>query len=90
MKAYSLFVYTICCIYRYTFIKIKPELKKGFLKFGYSINYKYEGMLAHSFYRFYVFKKFILPTAKALNFDRDCKYLGDRSQNQTEEARQHI
>ena len=27
-------------------------------KFGYSINYKYEGMLLHSFDRFYVVTKF--------------------------------
>ena len=59
MKAYSLFIYIICCIYRYTFFEIKPELKKNILKFGYGINYKYEGMLAHSFDRFYVVTKLI-------------------------------
>ena len=37
-------------------MKIKPELKKNILKFGYGINHKYEGMLAHSFNRFYVYK----------------------------------
>ena len=52
-------------------------------------------MLAHSFDRFYVLKKFILPTTNdlkfsALNFDKDCKYLRDRSNNQTEEAKQHV
>ena len=52
MKAYALFIYIICCIYMYTSIEIKPELKKNNLKFGYGINYKYEGMLAHSFDRF--------------------------------------
>ena len=68
MKAYSLFIYTICCIYGYTSMEIKPELKKNILKFGYGINYKYEGMLAHSFDRFYVVTKFILPTIKDLKF----------------------
>ena len=43
-----------CCICRYTSIEIKPEPKKNILKFGYGIDYKYEGMLAHSFDRFYV------------------------------------
>ena len=33
-------------------IKFNPELQKNILKFGYGINYKYEGMLAHSFDRF--------------------------------------
>ena len=95
MKACSPFVCTICCIYRYTSIKIKPELKKNILKFGYGINYKYEGMLTHSFDRFYVVTKFILPTTddlqfSALNFDKDCKYLRDRSKNQAAEAKQHV
>ena len=63
MKAYSLFI-IICCIFRYTSIEIKPELKKNILTFGYGINYKYEGMLAHSFDRFYVVTKFILAIAE--------------------------
>ena len=36
---------------RYKFI---PDMQKNILKFGYSINYKYEGMLAHSFDKFYI------------------------------------
>ena len=47
---------------RYSSVEIKLELQKSVLKFGYGINYKYEGMLAHSFDRFYVVTKFILPT----------------------------
>ena len=83
MKACSLFVYIICCIYRYTSTEIKPELKNNILKFGYGINYKYEGMLAHSFDRFYVVMKFILPTANdtklsKFKFDGDCEYLRKR------------
>ena len=42
-------------------IKIKPELQKNILNFGYGINYTYEGMLVHSFDRFYVVTKFMLP-----------------------------
>ena len=38
------------------------------LKFGYGINCKYEGMLVHSFDRFYVVTKFILPSIKDLEF----------------------
>ena len=40
-------------------IKFNPELQKNVLKFGYGIYYKYEGMLAHSFDRFYIVKKFV-------------------------------
>ena len=45
-----------------TGIKIKLEFQRNILKFGYGINYKYEGMLAHSFDRFYIVTKFILPS----------------------------
>ena len=62
------FIFIICCIYRYISIEIKPELKKNILKFGYWINYEYEEMLTHSFNRFYVVTKFILPTASDVNF----------------------
>ena len=31
---------------------IMPEHKKNVLNFGYRVNFKYEGMLAHSFDRF--------------------------------------
>ena len=90
MKAYSLF-YIICCIYRNTSIKIKPELKKDILKCVYGINYKYGIVLACSFDRFYVVTQFILPTAEGLtfstlNFNKDCKYLRDTEEEQTEET----
>ena len=60
MKFYSLF----CVIFQFytsTSIKIKPKLKKNIFNFGYGINYKYEGMLVHSFDRFNGVTKFILP-----------------------------
>ena len=61
-------------------IKIKPELQRNILKFGYGINYKYEGMLAHSFDRFYIVTKFILPSIEdikfsRLNYDHTCAYM---------------
>ena len=61
-------------------MEIKPELQKNILKFGCGINYKYEGMLAHSFDRFYVITKFILPTLDDLKlspirYDKECSYI---------------
>ena len=61
-------------------IKFNPELQKNILKFGYGINYKYEGMLANSFDRFYIVTKFILPSMgdmkfSKLNFDHTCTYM---------------
>ena len=54
-----------------------------FLKFGYRINYKYEGTLSHFFDRFYVVTEFELPKVKedlklmTISYDSDCKYLDD-------------
>ena len=61
-------------------IKFNPKLQKNILKFGYGINYKYEGMLAHSFDRFYIVTKFMLPSMgdikfSKLNFDHTCTYM---------------
>ena len=61
-------------------IKFNPELQKNILKFGYGINYKYKGMLAHSFDRFYIVTKFMLPSMgdikfSKLNFDHSCTYM---------------
>ena len=75
----------LICVYRYTAIEVCTgdiKLKRNVLKFGYGINYKYEGILSHSFDRFYVVTKFKLPKVEDLKFttisyDTDCKYLDD-------------
>ena len=68
-------------------IKLIPELQKNIWKFGYGINYKCEGMLTHSFDRFYVGTHFILPTMDDLNlseikYDKECKYLSNLNDNE--------
>ena len=60
-------------------IEIRPEPQRNILNFGYGINYKYEGMLVHSFDRFYVVTKFMLPMIgdlkfSKLDFDYTCAY----------------
>ena len=45
---------------------IMPELKKNVLNFRYRANFKYKGMLAHSFDRFYVVTKFEMPKIEDL------------------------
>ena len=72
-----------CYFYECTFTKIKLELKKNILHFGYGINCKYEGMLAQSFDRSYVVTKFILPSIgdlkfSKLNYDNTCPYLDNK------------
>ena len=39
-------------------VEVMPELKKNVLNFGYGANFKYEGMLTHSFDRLYVVAKY--------------------------------
>ena len=60
-------------------IEIVSELKRHVLKFGYGINYKYEGTLSHSFDRFYMVTKLELQKVEDLklttmSYDSDCKY----------------
>ena len=88
MKFYSFF----CVIFQFytsTSIQIKPELKKNTLNFHYGINYKYEGMLVHSFDRSYVVTQFILPTIGdlkflKLDFDDTCAYTDNKYAQNTE------
>ena len=95
MKPYSLFIFIICCIDRHASIEIKLELKKIILKFGYSTNYKCEGLLAHSLDRFYLVTKFILPTIEylkcsTLNFNGDGDYIRKKEKGHHSETEQHI
>ena len=93
MKIYS-FICILCQFYLGTSTKIKPALKKNILNFGYGINYKYEGILTHSFNRFYVVTKFMLPSLRDskfsdLNYDNTCTYL-DNKNVQNIEIRKHM
>ena len=68
------------CVYDSSAVDIMPELKRNILNFGYGVNFKYEGMLSHSFDRFYVVAKFELPRVEdlkltAIDFDPNCSYL---------------
>ena len=61
-------------------MEIRPKLQRNILKIGYGINYKYKGMLADSFDRFYVVTKFILLTLDdlkllSIRYDKECKYI---------------
>ena len=62
------------------------ELKRNILNFGYGVNFKYKGMLSHSFDRFYIVTKFELPKTKDLRlatfkFDFECSYTNHTSSN---------
>ena len=80
MKLYLCIIVILNCVCGYTMIEIIPELKTNVLKFGCGTNYNYEGMLSHSFDRFYVVTKFELPKVEDLklttiSYDSTCQYL---------------
>ena len=73
-------------------VDIMPELKKNIFNFGYGENFKYEGMLSHSFDRFYIVTKFELPKAKNLRlatfrFDFECCYANHMTTSNTNYAK---
>ena len=56
------------------------ELKCNVLRFGYGVNFRYEGMLSHSFDRFYMVKKIEVPKVSDLNLilfqiDYNCSHV---------------
>ena len=80
MNLYTFILVKIIVVTMNRGIEISLELQKNILKFGYGINYKYEGMLAHSFDRFYIVTKFMLQSMgdikfSKLNFDHTCIYM---------------
>ena len=73
-------------VYDGSAVDIMPELKRNILNFGYGVNFKYEGMLSHSFDRFYIVTKFELSKTKDLRlatfkFDFACSYANHTSSN---------
>ena len=73
-------------VYDSSAVDIMPESKRNILNFGYRVNFKYEGMLSHSFDRFYIVTKFELPKTKDLRlatfkFDLECSYVNHTNSN---------
>ena len=61
----TILLFSLCRVFT---IDVMPELKKNILNFGYGVNFKYEGMLTHSFDRFYVVTKYEIPKVEHLQF----------------------
>ena len=69
MHIYSTFIVVVLISLHEVFtVDVMPELKKNVLNFGYGANFKYEGMLTHSFDRFYVVAKYEIPNVENLQF----------------------
>ena len=81
MHTYSIFIAVfLISLHKILMIDVMPELKKNVLNFGYSANFKYEGMLTHSFDRFYVVAEYEIPKVEHLQlttfmFDLTCNHL---------------
>ena len=76
------------CVYDRSSVDIMPKLKRNILNFGYRGNFKYEGMLSHSFNRFYVVAKYELPkvcdlTLTTIEFDLNCSHLNGEGKYMT-------
>ena len=75
-----IFAISLASIHVILSTNIMPELKKNVLNFGYGANFKYKGMLAYSFDRFYVVTKLEMPKIEDLKltiftFDFACRHL---------------
>ena len=79
MQTYFIAVILIS-LHKVFMIDVMPELKKNVLNFRYSVNFKHERMLSHSFDRFYVAAKYEIPRVEHLqfatfSFDLTCNHL---------------
>ena len=84
--AIILFLLLNVLVYGTSAVSIMPELKQNVLRFGYGVNFRYEGMLAHSFDRFYVVTKIEIPKVSDLNltlfqFDYNCSHVANIEKN---------
>ena len=81
MHIYSIFIVVVLIsLCQVLTVDVMPELKKNVLNFGYGANFKCEGMLTHSFDRFYVVAKYEIPKVEHLqfttfSFDLTCNHL---------------
>ena len=70
----------VLCMCGTSAVSIMLELKHNILRFGYGVYFRYEGMLSHSFDRFYVVTKIEIPKVSDLNltmfqFDYNCSHV---------------
>ena len=75
-------------VYDSSAVDIMLKLKRNILNFGYGVNFKYDGMLSHSFDRFYIVTKFELPKTQDLGFatfkfDFECSYANHTTTSNT-------
>ena len=78
----TLIVVSLISMHEVLAANVMPELKKNVLNFRYGANFKYEGMLTHSFDRFYVVAKCKIPKIEYLkcttsSFDLPCNHLNN-------------
>ena len=69
-------VLIILCMHSTSAVSIMSELKCNVLRFGYGVNFRHEGMLLHSFDRFYLVTKIEIPKIPSTireMFDVYCK-----------------
>ena len=81
MHIYSTFIVVVLIsLSEVLTVDVMPKLKKNVLNFRYGANFKYEGMLTHSFGMFYVVARYEIPKVEHLqfttfSFDLTCNHL---------------
>ena len=78
--AITLFLLLSILVYGTSAVSIMLELKQNVLRFRYGVNFRYEGMLAHLFDRFYVVTRIEISKVSDLNltvfqFDYNCSHV---------------
>ena len=58
---FHLILIALALMHKNLVVNTTPELKKNVFNFGYGANFKYKGMLTHSFDRFYIITEFEMP-----------------------------
>ena len=81
-KMAFLFLLLVALVHGTSAVSVMPELKQNVLRFGYGVNFRYEGMMAHLFDRFYVVTRIEIPKVSDLNltvfqFDYICSHVTD-------------
>ena len=76
----TILLFLIALVCDISTVSIMSELKHNVLRFGYRVNFRYEGMLAHLFDRFYVITRIETPKVLDLNltlfpFDYNCSHV---------------
>ena len=76
-------------------MEIKLELQRNILKLGYGINYKYEGILAHSLIDLILLQHLFYQhwddlKLSPIRYDKECNYLRNLDDEDNDQIKENI